>query len=76
MMWGNLIGILLCVIQLKWGILTLNPENYYIDVVPINLELLHIVALNVGSMGIIVLMMVLPSWVITRISPSKSIKFE
>lgn len=76
MMWGNLIGILLCVIQLKWGILTLNPENYYIDVVPINLELLHIVALNVGSMAIIVLMMVLPSWVITRISPSKSIKFE
>ena len=76
MMWGNLIGILICLVQLKWGILNLNPDNYYIDVVPINLKVLHVLALNIGSMVIIVLMMVLPSWVITRISPAKSIKFE
>ena len=74
--WGNVIGILLCLAQYYFNFIPLDPQNYYVDTVPINLKLWHVLALNAGSMFMIILMMVLPSYIITRINPSKSMKFE
>ena len=74
--WGNIIGITLCMAQHYFEFIPLNPENYYVDTVPINLSLWHVLALNIGSMLMIVLMMVVPSYIITKIIPSKSMKFE
>jgi lipoprotein-releasing system permease protein len=74
--WGNLIGIGLAYFQLKTGIFTLDPSSYYIKTVPVNLELIHIVLLNAGTMLAIIIMLLVPSKLISRISPVKAIRYD
>ena len=59
--WGNLIGIGLAYLQLKTGVITLDPSSYYIKTVPVNLELTHILLLNAGTMAAIILMLLVPT---------------
>ncbi len=74
--WGNLIGIGLAYIQLKTGLITLDPSSYYIKTVPVNLELIHIILLNAGTMAAIIIMLLVPSQLISRISPVKAIRYD
>jgi lipoprotein-releasing system permease protein len=74
--WGNLIGIGLAFIQLKTGFITLDPSSYYIKTVPVNLQLSHILLLNAGTMIAIVIMLLVPSKLISRITPVKAIKYD
>jgi len=74
--WGNFIGIGLAYLQLKTGIITLDPTSYYIKTVPVNLELVHILLLNSGTMAAIILMLLVPSQLISRITPVKAIKYD
>jgi lipoprotein-releasing system permease protein len=74
--WGNIIGIGLAFIQLKTGLITLDPTSYYIKTVPVNLELSHILLLNAGTMAAIILMLLVPSQLISRIAPVKAIKYD
>ena len=74
--WGNLIGIGLAYLQLKTGIITLDPSSYYIKTVPVNLELIHILLLNAGTMAAIIIMLLVPSQLISRITPVKAIKYD
>ena len=76
MLWGNITGIALCLIQLHFGIIHLDPANYMLEEVPINLKLLHIVLINLGSLLITTLMLVIPSYVVAKISPIKTIRFN
>ena len=74
--WGNIIGIGLALIQLKTGIVTLDPSSYYIKTVPVNLQLSHILLLNAGSMAAILIMLLVPSKLISRITPVKAIRYD
>lgn len=74
--WGNLIGITMLVIQDKFGIIKLNPESYYVNQVPIYINFLYILVLNIGTIVVCLLILLIPSYIITKISPSKSIRFE
>jgi lipoprotein-releasing system permease protein len=74
--WGNFIGIGLAYIQLKTGVITLDPSSYYIKTVPVNLELAHIVLMNAGTMAAIIIMLLVPSQLISRISPVKAIRYD
>jgi lipoprotein-releasing system permease protein len=74
--WGNLLGIALCLAQKYLHILSLDPSSYYLDTVPINLNPVHILLLNAGTMAITFLFLLLPSMIISRISPDKSIRFN
>lgn len=74
--WGNIIGIGLALIQLKTGLITLDPSSYYIKTVPVNLQLSHILLLNAGSMVAILVMLLVPSKLISRISPVKAIRYD
>jgi lipoprotein-releasing system permease protein len=76
LVWGNVIGIGLAFLQLKTGIITLDPSSYYIKTVPVNLELAHILLLNAGTMASIVIMLLVPSQLISRITPVKAIKYD
>jgi len=76
MLWGNLIGIAICLIQSHFGIITLDPANYMLEQVPINLQWSHIILLNAGSLLITILMLVIPSYVVAKISPIKTIRFN
>lgn len=73
---GNIIGIGLALLQLKTGLFTLDPSSYYIKTIPINLELSHLLLLNAGTMAAIIFMLLVPSQLISRISPVKAIRFD
>jgi lipoprotein-releasing system permease protein len=73
---GNVIGIGLCLLQKYTGLITLDPESYYVAVVPVNIDFLHILLLNVGTLVITVVMMILPSMIVSKISPADSIRFN
>lgn len=76
MLWGNAIGLLLCFVQYQFGLLKLDPATYYMDTVPISLSLTSFVLLNLGALTAAMLMMLAPSYVITKIAPARSIRFE
>jgi lipoprotein-releasing system permease protein len=76
LVWGNILGIGICLIQQYTQVLKLDPTSYFLEYVPINLKIWHILLLNVGTVVITILMLLLPSYFITRISPEKTIRFE
>jgi len=76
MFWGNVVGITLILIQKYFHVLKLNPETYYVDVVPVNFSLTFFVLLNVASITLTTLMLVIPSFFISKISPEKTIRFD
>jgi lipoprotein-releasing system permease protein len=73
---GNILGIGICLIQQYTNVLKLDPSSYYLEYVPINLQVWHLVLLNVGTVVITILMLLLPSYFITKVSPEKTIRFE
>lgn len=76
MLWGNIIGISFIVIQKYFGVLSLDPETYYVSEVPVDINIGYIILLNVGTLIVTVSTMVIPSLLISKISPAKSIRFE
>lgn len=74
--WGNAIGLLLCVIQNEFKILKLPQESYYVSEVPIEFNFSLILALNIGTLLVCGLMMIIPSYIVARISPIKAIRFD
>ena len=74
--WGNLIGIGLLLLQQKFGIIKLNPENYYVNQAPVYLDFGYILMLNVGTILVCLLILLIPSYIITKISPIKAIRFD
>jgi lipoprotein-releasing system permease protein len=76
LLWGNVIGIGLAYLQLKTKVITLDPASYYIKNVPVNLDMFHILLLNAGTMAIIVIILLVPSQLISRINPVKAIRYD
>jgi lipoprotein-releasing system permease protein len=73
---GNVIGLGLCGIQYFFGVFTLNPEVYYLSKVPVEINLLSWITLNVATLVICLSALIIPSIVITRIRPIKAIRFN
>lgn len=76
MIWGNIIGLTFCFLQLKFQIFKLDPATYYLSSVPVELNFLYIALINAGALAISLLMMIGPSYLVAKITPAKSIKFE
>jgi lipoprotein-releasing system permease protein len=74
--WGNVIGIGLLLIQRYTGIISLNPENYYVNEAPVYFSWGYILLLNVGTIVVCLAVLLIPSYIITRISPVKAIRFD
>lgn len=74
--WGNLIGISLLLIQQQFGIVHLNPENYYVNQAPVYLNWGYIALLNLLTITVCFLVLLIPSYIITKISPVKAIRFD
>ena len=74
--WGNVVGLSICFIQNKWGIIKLNPEIYYLSEVPIDLHFSSVLWINLGTLIAVISMLIGPSYLIARISPAKTIRFE
>ncbi len=74
--WGNLIGLSLLFIQKYFGVIKLNPETYYVDKAPVYLNLDYIILLNLGTLFLCLIMLLIPSYIVSKISPVKAIKFN
>jgi lipoprotein-releasing system permease protein len=74
--WGNAIGIGMIAIQHYFGVVKLNPESYYVNTAPVYFSLGYILALNLGTILICLLVLLIPSYIITKISPAKTIRFD
>ena len=74
--WGNLIGIGLLLIQKYFGVITLDPETYYVNQAPVYLNLSHVLFINLGTLILCLLMLIIPSVIVSKISPVKAIKFD
>ena len=75
--WGNLLGLAFIWIQGKYKLFKFpNPQEYYIDYIPVHIDLSAVLLLNIGVFLLCVLMLLIPSYIITRISPVRAIKFE
>ncbi len=73
---GNILGIGLLLVQRWYGIIKLNPENYYVSVVPVDLNIIYIAGVSVGILVVSGVSLILPSYLISKISPIKSIKMS
>lgn len=73
---GNLLGLSICWLQLKFGFIKLPEESYYISVAPIDIEPITVVILNLGTMIVCLFALIWPSFLATSINPIKAIRFK
>ncbi len=76
MIWGNIIGLLICFLQYQFRIFPLDPDSYYVAYVPITFNWLYIMLLNIGTFLVSVLMLIAPSYLITKISPAVILRYD
>ena len=74
--WGNLIGLGLCWIQKKFELVRLSEADYYLSVAPIEFDFWTILALNAGTLIAVILFLIIPSYLVTNITPVKAIHFK
>ena len=75
LLWGNVLGFLLLWLQQRYSLIKLDPATYYVTEVPIAFTPLWVLLLNIGVLLLCLLMLLIPTYVITKISPTKSMKF-
>lgn len=73
---GNVLGIAFCLFQKYTHFISLPAESYYLSSVPIEMNWLYIIILNIIIIALWILMLLIPMMIINRINPSKSIRFE
>jgi lipoprotein-releasing system permease protein len=76
MVWGNLLALAVCFLQKYTGFLKLNPDVYYLTEVPMEINVWHILLINVGVFSATILFLTVPSWLVANISPAKTVRFE
>ncbi len=76
MLWGNILGLLFYFAQLKFRLFHLDPQSYYVDYVPVELHISQFLLLNIGVLAISILIMLIPTWYINRVSPAKALRYE
>lgn len=76
LLWGNFIAIALLFLQKQFEIVRLNPQNYYVSIAPVYFDWFFILLLNAGTILICLFVLLIPSYIITKISPSRVIRFE
>jgi lipoprotein-releasing system permease protein len=73
---GNILGLGLCFIQYRFRLIELNPRDYYMSFVPISWHWEIVVILNLITLGLVTLILLLPTMAISRITPMKAIRFD
>ena len=76
LLWGNVISIGLLLIQKYFGIIKLPPESYYVTVAPVTIDIPSILLINLGTILVCVTLLLIPSYIITKISPVKALRFD
>lgn len=75
LLWGNVVGLSILGIQYFFEVITLNPEIYYVNVMPVYITFLQWFLLNLGTLILCVVMLIIPSFIVSKVEPKKAIKF-
>ena len=73
---GDALALALILLQKFTGFAKLDPQTYYVDVVPVELDWMLIVALNIATMLIALFVLIAPSYLVSHIHPAKSMRYE
>lgn len=76
MIWGNVLALILCLLQKQFKIIHLNPANYFMSSVPIHFDLLAWIGINLGTLLLILLMVLVPAGLVSRIRPAESMRID
>lgn len=76
MLWGNALALLFCTIQQKTHILKLDPENYYVSFVPVNVDFGLILSADLISFAVIMLLLLIPCMFIARVDPAETVRVK
>jgi len=76
LLWGNIVGLTFCFMQKYLHIIPLDPAVYYVDSVPVDLNILYILMLNVGTILISIAVVLIPTALVSRIKPASTIRFD
>jgi lipoprotein-releasing system permease protein len=76
LLWGNIAGITICLLQKYFNLIPLDENTYYLSSIPINFNMLHILLLNAGTFALCFIMLIIPSYIITFITPVKAMRFS
>ncbi|WP_291595602.1 ABC transporter permease [Bacteroides sp.] len=76
MIWGNAIGLAFCFLQSNYNIFKLDPDTYYMDSVPVSFNVYFFLLINIGTLLSSVFMLIGPSFLITKINPASSMRYE
>ena len=76
LLWGNVIGLGLLFAQKYFKLFPLNPDTYYVSTAPVYISWDYIILLNIGTFVACLLMLLIPSVIISKISPVKAIRFD
>ena len=76
LLWGNLVGLGLVALQYVTGLVKLDPATYYVSTVPVEVNLLYVVLLNIGTLIISLFVLIAPSYLIFHIHPAKTMSYE
>ncbi|KAA6322917.1 Lipoprotein-releasing system transmembrane protein LolE, partial [termite gut metagenome] len=76
MIWGNVIGLSLYLVQSQFKLFSLNPDTYYVNSIPMSFSIGWFLLLNAGALLVSVLMLIGPSFLIMRINPASSMRYE
>ena len=76
MLWGNIIGLGLCLLQQQFGFIKLPEESYYVSTAPVQINILWVLALNIGTFIISLIFLIIPSLLVAKIQPIKAIRFN
>lgn len=75
-LWGNLLALTLSLVQRHYKVIKLNPANYFTDAVPIHFDLGLWLGINVGTLLVILLMVIVPASLVSRIHPAESMRID
>ena len=76
LLWGNVVGLSIALLQYHFGVFKLDQATYYVSVIPVQINLWHVFLLNAGTLLCCLLLLLLPSLIIAKISPVKAIQYS
>ncbi len=76
LLWGNLLGIGIVLLQMHTGIITLDPQTYYVSEAPMEFNIPLILLLNITTLLICIFVLIAPSYLVSRIHPARSMRYE
>ena len=76
MFWGNLVAVLFCMVQGTTHLLKLDPENYFVSYVPVNLDLGSVLTADLIAFAVIMLLLLIPCMFISRVDPAETVRVK